>query len=494
MNDQGESFNYWIWFRNFRRKFSYILTVWIFPIGSVLLLTYIIFIPKIVKPNSAWILTTDKLLGIITLLLTLIGSKIIDTIKKEVTELPIRTVLRDNARNHFLKHVESNDEVNIIIYTSYTIFSKWDELRLKYPEVEKAKIRMLLKDPDVEGQLRPEYVDMRWDQLNLALNKIEGYMKSVDIEIRYYKNEPWIRGIEVGKKYLWLSHYTNRKEAMPDTQDVEYSSVDTPWIFIDKTKSLKGIDTRNIDRFHSFFEMVWGNCTKYKNLIIDLDGTLFFKEEFNNFFNEEIPRRFIKEYAEGKDVENEFQTLKNEINRTGVSFTETLVKYAKDNYDDSFELNEYINWKDNQCSDLDETIYPEVNDVLKKHLSDASRTYRLVLLTNHTSKIANIVLRKMQLSELFGKNIVTIDDTKLVKPAEGILFYLMDDLGLDLKLSVFIGDRQHVDLFDSFKSSLARVYVKSPKELIQFLEDLKFPIKYLTRYPSQNRGYTIQVP
>ncbi|TET23967.1 MAG: HAD family hydrolase [Candidatus Stahlbacteria bacterium] len=495
MSAQGD-FNFWLWLKSRINNITNFLAKWILPIGAVLLFVGIMVIPSFRVAEGKGVFLNNTLLGIITVVLTFLGSKIIATMHKGVSDQPIQTVLRDNTVHHFLKHVGRKDEVNIIIYTGYTIFSKWDELRLEYPNVEKAQIRMLVKDPDVEGQLRPEYIDMRWGQLNLALTKIEDYMKDANIEIRYYKNEPWFRGIEVGKKYLWLSHYTNRKEAMPDTTDIEYSSVDTPWIFINKTKSLKGIDTRNVDRFHSFFEMVWGHCTKYKNLILDLDGTLFQSDSLNRYFNEEVPKQFIREVSELSEekVAFEFNQYEAMLSSEKISSTECLLRFVKERYDEEIQLQEYSGWKRRQDSALSDSLLPNANERLNTLLRKVSEVYRLILLTNHTSAFSKRVLEKLGISDLFGEDVITFDKTELIKPDPKILFYLMDELGLDLKLSIFVGDRPHVDLFQFFKSSLARVHVKGPEDLIEFLGDLKFPLKYLKRYSRKTRKYEIQSP
>lgn len=496
MGEEKNSLDFWQKAKLKLTRFFRFLAIWVFPIGSAVFLACLIIFPSFLNAGENGIYLINILLSLTITLLTFLGGQILNALHKGVSDLPIQTVLRDDAVHHFLKHVGRKDEVNIIIYTGYTIFSKWDELRLKYPNVEKAQIRMLVKDPDVEGQLRPEYIDMRWGQLNLALTKIEDYMKDANIEIRYYKNEPWFRGIEVGKKYLWLSHYTNRKEAMPDTTDIEYSSVDTPWIFINKTKSLKGIDTRNVDRFHSFFEMVWGHCTKYKNLILDLDGTLFQSDSLNRYFNEEVPKQFIREVSELSEekVAFEFNQYEAMLSSEKISSTECLLRFVKERYDEEIQLQEYSGWKRRQDSALSDSLLPNANERLNTLLRKVSEVYRLILLTNHTSAFSKRVLEKLGISDLFGEDVITFDKTELIKPDPKILFYLMDELGLDLKLSIFVGDRPHVDLFQFFKSSLARVHVKGPEDLIEFLGDLKFPLKYLKRYSRKNTKYKIQSP
>ncbi len=470
---------------------------WVFPAaGSFLVLLTLTPIGEMLGIKFK----SNTLIVLLIFFIVSIGAKLLKKSGEKIDENILNFVLQENAiSTAFNKIPAKGTDVRILIYTSFSIFNNFYETVEKFKELQNSNIRVLLRDPDLPALVpKGQYSSIRRSQINTALDAVFKYREKNDnIEIRFYSNEPWVRGIQIGSEYLLYSGYANKKIVVEGETEIEYSGTRIPWVEIDsKIKDDNIENIRNskslISGFESLFDLVWDNCAKNKNIIFDLDGTLYEKSDLTNYFAKTLPRGFMKQKLAslGEEVPMDAEVIYDESIKNGFSGTESLLNSVNNFVDKKISLSNYLAWKDHK---LDANkIEIDKNIELAESMEFISKTFNLYILTNHTSKFANIAINKMGISRFFPTDsIITIDKIGHIKPSPQIRNILREEYKINLSASIFIGDRVKVDLSYVNNFSLGCILIDRPEVLPEMLKKLIYPFEWFENHSKTETGYKI---
>ena len=374
---------------------------------------------------------------------------------------------------------DNHKNIDILIYTSYSLFSDFPRHVADFPKLQTARIRLLLHDPDLGRRLSSE----RLGQLNTAIASVRRHQElGYNIDIRFHLNEPWVRGISVDDIALVYGTYSDKRRtegALPN-EGPEYSGSRTPWLVLDPGAAAGDPRTSSqvrsfIESYKGLFGMIWEECTKYKYLVLDLDGTLFDDPQLASQF-ESMATDFLR--MKMSPVSDESRDAALEIFadyvKKGTSATEAVLKALKE-CGNRTPLDEYLQFKDSRMETLALSNLKRDKE-LRASLLRAQETNFLYMLTNHTSAFAEVALEKLGVADLFPKErVITISDMDCAKPSPQALQTLRDR-GVELGRAIFIGDRQSVDLDYAEAEALATVLVSSPAQTRHILNQLRFPV------------------
>lgn len=447
----------------------------IIPIISLIVFFYVttpiadlLKLPK-VDHNDTLI---SALISALILVLSLYCSLILSNLDKINSRAEKTTyVSQEKVIEHsFSKLMKKDTNIDILIYTSYSIFNEFEKLLKRYPLLSNSKMRLLLRDPDVKLLANDGMIsDIRLGQLKTALLEMEESMKKYKIDVRFYKNEPWVRGIKINNSHLLYSTYGIKDNG-------EYSGSSTPWIEISSDKLDNTNEREFIDSFTSLYDIIWNNCTKYKNLILDLQGTLFYNDEIDEMFKQAPDRYFeyIDKGGKGEKYKESYSKLIKDAE--SIASTDAVVQVIEKinkRADKDKILKEYIEWKDSNI--IVDNINIQIDEELIKSINKINSTYNIYILTNHTRKHSIDILKKIGLLDFIDEQkIISINETNLVKPNSKILDYLRKDMEIRINDSIFIGDRCGIDLDYVRSEALGIVKVMQPKELSKFINNLYF--------------------
>jgi len=364
-------------------------------------------------------------------------------------------------------------KVEILIYTSFSIFKDFDKLCEIHKNLNTSKIRVLIKDPDTMMLMNQgKKSDIRDNQVFIAIASLKNRDKEL-INFRFYRNEPWIRGINVDNKHLFMSNYS-----VADKNSVlEYTGSKVPWIHLKEEGMKHNLDI--INNFSDLFENIWNHCTNYKTIVLDLQGTIFEEGTYNDAFKE-LPIKYINFKCDGnlQKSKEKIKTYNGYLALGTYSSTGALIKtLIKSSASDSSELEDYIKWKNENLSIDDYPLEEKLE--LKQALESISNTYKLVLLTNHTKIHTQAILKQLKLENCFNdSNIICIDDCYLIKPDPQLVYYLTEQKNIDIPNSIFIGDRKEIDLDYLRKQALGLIELKNVEKLPTLLKSLECSYAY----------------
>lgn len=469
---------------------------WIFAPAS-----FVLFL-LIVTPFGKFLniqLDETTLLVLLIFFTTGYGAILLSAFTKSAESKTSALVPQETAITHaFAKIPKKGCDIRILIYTSYSIFKDFERKLEGYSGLRNSSIRILLRDPDVCALVpQGKYSITRRRQLNTALDSIARYQENnTNIEIRFYSNEPWTRGIQIGSSFLLYSTYANRKVVIRTEKEIEYSGTHTPWLEVQSDLSAGlNIQTEKardfIKGFESLFDLVWEQCTRYKYLILDLDGTLFTDPKLSAYLNKQLPVQFIREKVSGvdKDKISQAQEIYAQNLKQGLASTASIFKAVEDATGQLPDLKEYIAWKDSKLKEF--PIGIKTDDFLRQAIEQISKTYHLYLMTNHTSTFTDLALNKLGLSNHFPVDKrITIDETLCIKPDPRLRTILNERYGIDLRRSVFVGDRCKVDLSYVKNYCLGAILLEDTDALPKLLTSLKYPIEWVAEQSKTCEKYT----
>lgn len=467
------------------------LSKYIFPaLGFFILLFETTAIGKAVN----WNMGQDEKLAVMAFFMVWYGAKIISSIVD----------LEGNKTLSFLNQTEAMDSalskiprqggpVDILIYTSFSLFSDLDNLINKYPGLKLAKVRVLVRDPDIPNCLSTGNIShSRKDQINTSLNALSTYLhENNNFSVKFYENEPWVRGIRVDSNYLFYSTYSDKKVVSSNSSESEYSGTRTPWIVIDSgnfntTKDQYVAAKQFQDGFDSLFNLIWQQCTNKKSIIFDLDGTLFKDEPLSQYLKNNISEEFFAEKLNEAGQIGKLNELKIAYQKsidTGLSSTESIIKSLKKVSSIVIELQDYLVWKDARIGSYPINITPSAEMI--SGLRKAANGYNLYILTNHTRAFTLQAINLLGLDEVFSDNvIITINETLAAKPNKKIIGVLEEEYKIDLSKSIFVGDRKKVDLDYVMPLCMGSILVSDVDELATLLNVFDFPFSWI--YSRQN--------
>lgn len=412
------------------------------------------------------------LISALILVLSLYCSLILSNLGKINSRAEITTyVSQEKVIEHsFSKLMKKDTNIDILIYTSYSIFKEFEKLLKKYPFLSKSKMRLLLRDPDVKLLANDGIMsDIRLGQLTTALLEMEESMKKYNIDVRFYKNEPWVRGIKINNSHLLYSTYGIKDNG-------EYSGSTTPWIEVSSDKLDNKDEKEFINSFTSLYDNIWNNCTRYKNLILDLQGTIFYNNKIDEIFKQ-APYKYFEDIDKGGKGEKYKDEYKKIIQSCkNIASTDAVIKVIEKvnkSTNNNEILKKYMEWKDSSIN-ID-NIDLETDEELIKSIKKIKNMYNIYILTNHTRNHTIGILKKIGLLDFIDiQKIISINETNLIKPNSKILDYLRKDIKIEINDSIFIGDRYEIDLEYVRYEALGIVKVNEPKELSKFINNLYF--------------------
>jgi len=443
------------------------------------------------------------LVSLLFVVTTVVGSVLISLGLRRESERALTIVSQEEITDSVLDSIGPGSTVNVLLYSGYSLLNRIEDYCRRNPRVLSAHFRFLVRDIDLAGGFpQPGMRQRRLNEIGVAIEKFRQFLSQQgQSEMRFYAADPWLRGVSVDGQTLWLSHYTNRKDAARDAglreDDDAYSGLSTPWFKVarDRDEFAPRADHReSIKRFDSLFDMLWESATKNKYVVLDLDGTLFASDVLTRFFTETLPLRYFESLKATGLTQESADSLYERYKAActpELSTTAALLRVAAEaRTDGAARLTDYLAWKDQQLDQL-AGMLPGPNPGLRAVLETTAKTSHLVLLTNHTTAFTDRVLDSMQLSDLFPETFrLTLDKTHSPKPDPALVVFLTCHVGLDLRRCVFVGDRPDVDLDYVRECSLARVSVNGPDALQRFLRLAAYPATWhSTRVPDQGDGY-----
>jgi FMN phosphatase YigB (HAD superfamily) len=469
----------------------------IFPWGSFCLLLLILTpLGEILSISFR----TNQLIALCIFFITFLGAKILTSVSKKQEEMNLTFVDQNNARDLAFKKIPKNgSDIKILIYTSYSIFSNLEATFSNYPNLANSRIQILAKDPDIHILVpKGTYSITRRRQLNTALDSIHRHKeKNNNIEIRFYANAPWVRGIKIDENFMIYSTYTDKSKIGKEVE-VEYSGTCTPWIAIDNNRLSNPLSTSKlsslfIERFNNLYNLIWSHCTKYKNLIIDLQGTIYDNKKIDKFFIDQLPNEYIQYIIKKNNLEHNSEDIKNKYQalvNNGLSGTQSILNSLNGYSKNTILLTDYLTWKDSKLDNYSFDI--DKNQELCDALTLAKERFNLFVLTNHTAKFTKLLLSSLGVLDCFDEeNLITIDKTLIPKPSDKLRTSLVEKYNINLKKSIFIGDRIKVDLSYIKDYSLAAIHLKDYKFLPTLLTDLQYPVEWIKEQSLNEQCYEL---
>jgi FMN phosphatase YigB (HAD superfamily) len=378
----------------------------------------------------------DVLLSLLVFFITTIGAKLISlAAEKEHSSRTVEMVNQSEWLEAAFRLIPKHGtDLKILIYTSYSILNRLEPLIQKYP------------------------------------------------------NEPWVRGVKIGDSDLFYSTYSDKRAVDKDEKEIEYSGSRTPWIHIKQSNASSPKDEMNfIAGFNSLFDLAWSECTKYKSIVFDLDGTLFKDKNLSNYLSDELPVAFIEATLTASVTDA--KKLYFELRGKGFSGTESIIKAINDSQGDVITtLPQYVEWKNSKIPDYPLDI--KRNPALISALEAVNENYHLHLITNHTEKFCRLALDKLGIQELFKQNnILTIEKMKHAKPSSELISVISDSFGPEFSKSIYIGDREYVDFSYISNICMATILIEDVSSLPALLQKMRYPLSCIADGP----GYQIKM-
>lgn len=468
----------------------------VFPILGV---AFLLAVTTPLEKLIPWQLDVELQLSLLIFFSVAYGSKLLHaTLSKGEKELLSFSSQESAIENALSLIPKKGTNVDILIFTSFSLFSNLENLIKKFPQLGESYVRILIRDPDTNGYpCDTRLTKTRQRQLSTVLDSlVNNSSNSQNFDIRFYANEPWVRGIKIGNDDLIFSTYSNKSEFSKNEIGDGYSGSSTPWIQI--TSIVPNILPKEMEpaeqflsSFDSLFNLIWEKCNSSRALILDLDGTLYKDDNANEYFYNKVPSIYF-EYLikEGNAKEQDFQKFLHGYNKyreDKCSGTVSIVNSAQDLYGNDVDLSLYLDWKDNNSLQHAECIAE--NKELADSIAIASNYYSVFILTNHTRKFTIKALDMLGLSSVINEsNVITANDLGCIKPDPDILAILVQDYNIDLQSAVFVGDRDEIDFGYNKGIAQGTVLVKDTDKLPVFLKDCWLPYSWLYDNKSKYEG------
>jgi len=202
-----------------------------------------------------------------------------------------------------------------------------------------------------------------------------------------------------------------------------------------------------------------------KNIIFDLDGTLYNSEVILKKFAEAAYHTLAKfqnislEKARGL-VEQKRVELKKERGYS-VPYTLTLISYGV-----PIEF-----WHQENIKFFDPRNYLDKNENLVKSITELKKRYRLAVLTNNNSTQAERIIEAIGLKGLFDK-VFTYNSFKLLKPDPNFLKKAAAEMNAKPEECLTVGDRYNIDLTPARDLGMQAYEVKGPEDIEKLTDNL----------------------
>jgi putative hydrolase of the HAD superfamily len=202
-----------------------------------------------------------------------------------------------------------------------------------------------------------------------------------------------------------------------------------------------------------------------KNIIFDLDGTLYASPEVFRKFAEAAYYTYAKvtrtPIEEAKKILEERRSELARQKGFSVPYTLALI---------SFDI-PIQTWHEENVAFFDPADYLSVNQALRDHLLALKRSYRLTVLTNNNQIQTRRIVQALGLDAVFN-DVFTFNTFNLLKPDPGILGGVLKRLEARPDECLMVGDRFEVDLIPAREMGMRIYEVKGPEDILKLSREL----------------------
>jgi putative hydrolase of the HAD superfamily len=202
-----------------------------------------------------------------------------------------------------------------------------------------------------------------------------------------------------------------------------------------------------------------------KNIIFDLDGTLYTSPEVYQKFAEAAYYTYAKvtntPIEEAKKVLEERRAELARQKGFAVPYTLALI---------SFDI-PIQTWHEENVAFFDPADYLAQDPALRDHLLVLKRSYRLAVLTNNNKIQTRRIIQALNLDGVFN-DVFTFNTFNLLKPDPGILMGVLQRLGARPEECLMVGDRFEVDLVPAREMGMRIYEVKGPEDVLKLNPEL----------------------
>ena len=200
------------------------------------------------------------------------------------------------------------------------------------------------------------------------------------------------------------------------------------------------------------------NVAIIKNIIFDLDGTLYNSPEVFRQFAEAAYYTYAKvtkiPIEEAKKI---LEKRRAELARQkgfAVPYTLALISYGVP----------IETWHEENVAFFDPADFLAPNPALRDSLLKLKKKYRLVVLTNNNKIQTRRIIKALGLDGVFH-DVFTFNTFKLLKPHPGILKSVLERLAARPEECLMVGDRYEVDLVPARELGMKIFEVKGPDDI-----------------------------
>jgi len=202
-----------------------------------------------------------------------------------------------------------------------------------------------------------------------------------------------------------------------------------------------------------------------KNIIFDLDGTLYVSPEVYRKFAEAAYYTYAKAthtpIEEAKKILEERRAELARQKGFAVPYTLALI---------SFDI-PIQTWHEENVAFFDPGDFLSPNPALRDCLLELKRYYRLAVLTNNNKIQTRRIIQALGLDGVFD-DVFTFNTFNLLKPDPGILGGLLKRLAARPEECLMVGDRFEVDLVPARAMGMRISEVKGPEDILGLSREL----------------------
>lgn len=200
--------------------------------------------------------------------------------------------------------------------------------------------------------------------------------------------------------------------------------------------------------------------SKIKNIIFDLDGTLYTSPEVFRKFAEAAYYTYAKVFKspieEAKKILEDRRTELARQKGFSVPYTLALLSFGIP----------IETWHEENVAFFDPADFLAPNPGLRSSLRELKKTYRLVVLTNNNKIQTRRIIKALGLDGVFD-DVFTFNTFNLLKPDPGILKGVLEQLAARPEECLMVGDRYEVDLFPARELGMKIHEVKGPEDILK---------------------------
>jgi len=196
-----------------------------------------------------------------------------------------------------------------------------------------------------------------------------------------------------------------------------------------------------------------------KNIIFDLDGTLYNSPEVFRKFAEAAYYTYAKVTKTPiEDAKKILEDRRAELARQkgfAVPYTLALISYGIP----------IETWHEENVAFFDPADFLIPNPGLRDFLLALKEKYRLAVLTNNNKIQTRRIIKSLGLDGVFH-DVFTFNTFNLLKPDPGILKGVLERLGARPEECLMVGDRYEVDLIPARELGMQIREVKGPEDIL----------------------------